>query len=69
MFDGYVKARESLYTWVIIWDNNILDHIDNRVTLPRYKILAWYIDLKGIENKNTAKHLYRTSIKSGKSSS
>ena len=27
---GYVKVRESLYTRVIIWVNNMLDHIDSR---------------------------------------
>jgi hypothetical protein len=32
---GYVKVRESLYTRVIIWVSNILNHIDSRVIFSR----------------------------------
>ena len=35
IFGGYVKVRESLYTWVIIYVNTILNHIDIRVILSR----------------------------------
>ena len=38
IFGGYLKTRESFYTWVIIWVKAILSHIDARVVLPRYKL-------------------------------
>ena len=37
IFVGYVKARESLYTRVIIWVDTILYHINTRAILPRYE--------------------------------
>jgi len=48
IFGGYVKARESLYTRVIIWVDTILYHMDTRAILPRYEgscvvyRLEWY---------------------------
>jgi hypothetical protein len=30
-FGGYVKVRESLYTWVNVWIDADLNHIDTRV--------------------------------------
>lgn len=38
MNGGYVKVREYLYTWIIIWVNVIVDNIiDTSMVLPRYK--------------------------------
>ena len=37
IFGGYVKAREPLFTQIIIRVNAILNHIDTRVFLPRYE--------------------------------
>ena len=38
IFDIFVKMRESLYNWTIIWINIILNHIDTRTFLPsRYE--------------------------------
>ena len=37
IFGGYVKVRESLYTRVIIWVSNILDHSDTRAIFPGYE--------------------------------
>ena len=37
IFGGYVKVREFLYTWIIIWVHTILKHIDTRVISPRYE--------------------------------
>ena len=37
MTGGYVKVKETLYTWIIIWVNAILDHIHTRVVLPTYE--------------------------------
>ena len=37
VFDGCVKARESLYTQVIIWVNTSLNHFNTRTILPRYE--------------------------------
>lgn len=37
MYGGYVKVREYLYTWITIWVNANLDHIDTRVVFPRYE--------------------------------
>ena len=36
-FGGYVKVRESLYAWVIIWDSTALNHTDTSIILPRYE--------------------------------
>jgi hypothetical protein len=62
-------VREPLYIRVIICVNSILNHIDSRAILPGMKVLAWYIDLNGIENKNTVKYPYPTGVKIVKSSS
>lgn len=35
IFDGYVNARESLYTQVIIRITTILNHIHIATTIPR----------------------------------
>ena len=37
IFDGYIKIRESLYTWVIFWINIILEHVETRVIIPRFE--------------------------------
>ena len=37
VFGEYVKMRKSLYTQVIIWVDNILNHLDTRALLPRYQ--------------------------------
>ena len=42
IFDGYLKMRESLYTWKFIWVNTILNHIDTST----------------IKTKNILKHSY-----------
>jgi hypothetical protein len=44
---GYVRAKESLYTRVIIWDNIILYQIDDTGTiLPRYEYgPEWYREI------------------------
>ena len=34
IFRGYGKLRKSLYTRVIIWVSNILNHIDTKTILP-----------------------------------
>ena len=35
---GYVKVRESLYTWLIIWVNTIPNYIDTLMIFPnRYE--------------------------------
>ena len=39
-YGGYVKARESLYTQVIIWVSTILNHIDTKAVLPGYEGLC-----------------------------
>jgi hypothetical protein len=41
IFDGDLKVRESLYTWIFIWVNTILNHIDTST----------------IKTKNILKHL------------
>ena len=51
IFDEYVKVRESLYARVITWVNLILNHID-----ARYEGSCVYINLNGVENKNTFKY-------------
>ena len=63
LFGGCVKARESLYAWVIMWFNTILKHIDSRRFCLSMKVLVWYIDPNGIENKSTVKSPYPTGIK------
>ena len=68
IYGGYVKVREPLYIRVIICVNSILNHIDSRTILPGMKVLAWYIDLNGIGNKNTVKYPYPTGVKIVKSS-
>ena len=55
-FGGYVKVRESLYTRVIIWVNTNLSPF-----CLAMKVLAWYVDLNGLENNNFVKHPYPTS--------
>ena len=60
IFGGYVKVRESLYTWVIfepLW-TIVLGRFCLRIT-----ILAWYMDPNGIENKNIVKYPYPSGIK------
>ena len=48
IFDGYVKVRGSSYSKGITWINIILNHIDTRVTFPRYECFCmayrplWY---------------------------
>ena len=46
IFGGYVKVRESLYTWEIIWVNTFLNHIDTRGDSPQSEgqtlIPTWY---------------------------
>lgn len=37
MFDGYLKVRVSLYIWVTIWINAILNHVDDRGIIPKYE--------------------------------
>ena len=56
IFGGYVKVRESLYTRVIIWVTTILNHIDTM------RLLAWCLDLNGVENKITVKYPYLAGI-------
>ena len=37
IFDGYTKARESLYTLVIMWVNStIVYYVGTRAMFPRY---------------------------------
>ena len=36
---GTLKVRESLYTSIIIWVNDILNHIEIRIISPKYKDL------------------------------
>ena len=58
IFGGYVKVQKSLSTRVIIR----VDIILNFIILGRFylgiKVLACYIDVNGIENKNTIKYPY-----------
>ena len=56
IFGGYDQVRESLYTRVIIWVITILNHIDTM------GVLAWCIDLNGVENKIAVKYPYLTGI-------
>ena len=37
VFGGYLKVRESLNTWVIIWVNTTFSRIDTREIAPRYE--------------------------------
>ena len=37
IYGGYVKMREPLYTRDLVWVYTILNHIDIRMILPRYK--------------------------------
>ena len=37
VFGRYLKAREYLYAWVVIWVNTILDHIDTEAILLKYE--------------------------------
>jgi hypothetical protein len=37
MFDEYIKVRQSLYTYVIIWVNTILKHNDAKTISPNYE--------------------------------
>ena len=60
---GYVKVRESFCTWVIIWIDTTLDHIDTREIFPSMKVLTWRIDPNGNENRNIVKHPYPTGNK------
>ena len=53
IFGGYVKGRESLYFQVVIWVHIILNHIDTRIFLPRYKGSCMYINLSALKTKNT----------------
>ena len=54
---------ESLWTQVIIWVSTIRNHIDTRTIYLGMKVLAWYIDLNGIEKENNIKDPYPTGIK------
>ena len=63
IFGEYVKVRESLYTQVIIWVDNIMNHIDTRVILPRYEGLYIVYRPKWYQKKNTIKYSYPTGIK------
>ena len=59
-----MSRRENLFSaQVIIWVNTILNHIDTRTIFLGMKVLAWYIDLNGIENKKTVKYPYPIGIK------
>lgn len=53
MHVGYAKVGESLYPWVVIWVNTILNHVHTRVIpwhcYPCMKVFAWYIDMNGIQ--------------------
>lgn len=62
IFDEYFKAREFLYTHVIIWMSTILNHIDIAM-YPCVKVLAWYINPNGIENKYILKYSYHNGTK------
>ena len=65
--DGHLNLRESLYTQTIIWVGTILDHIDFRVSLPSYQglYMVWkrFIDVDGIEIKNSIRYPYPISMK------
>ena len=62
IFDWYVKVSKSLCSRVRIRVNTALNHVDTRTILPRYEGFAWYINLKGIKNKNTVKYPYLNEI-------
>ena len=65
IFGGYIKVRESLSTWVIIWTST---HFDTRAILPRYEGYCMvYVDPNGIETQilsNTHSLLVSKSVQS-----
>ena len=58
IFGGYVKVQKSLSTRVIIRVDIILNFIILGQFYLGIKVLACYIDVNGIENKNTIKYPY-----------
>ena len=58
-----IFVHPSKIIWVII----IRIHIDTTVNYQSVKVLAWYIDLKDINNKNTVKYPPHTGIEKVKS--
>ena len=63
-FGEFVKVRESLHTWVIIWINTIPNHIDTREILPRHEGFCMVCRPQMYQNKNTwVKYPYFNGIK------
>lgn len=56
IFGGYHKVRESLFTFVVIWVNTILNLLILGWLYLCTKIHGWYIDVNDINNKNILKY-------------
>lgn len=64
MFGGYLKVREALYTWIIVWVATILHRIDTRTWRFLHGIQTWMVWKTKISSITHTMLVYQKSWKS-----